>query len=150
MHSPEGLAGCARRVGKVEGMAAGHLPAKVAKLEHALGHVEQQVLGLDIAMADASAVQVGQGTEHLVDGELQPSWVRGRESGAAGCRTAIVTVGSLIPHLDVKHRHLHLALGIALRKRAQGRGHKLHHQVEVDLVLKKRGQWQRQVGPCRW
>ena len=61
---------------------------KVAELEHAGRDVEQEVLRLDVSVADATPVEVRQGAEHLVDGELR---FRG---GGAGRRKVVVGEGS--------------------------------------------------------
>ena len=46
-------------------------PAKVTELEHGCLRVQQQVLGLDVPMADPKGMDVGQAPEELVHVHLQ-------------------------------------------------------------------------------
>lgn len=48
-------------------------PAEVAELEHSGLGVQQQVLGLDVPVADPKRVDVGQAPEQLVHVQLQPN-----------------------------------------------------------------------------
>ena len=57
-----------RHVGLVRDQDLG--AAKVAQLQDARGRVQEQVLWLDVAVADALRVDVGERTEQLVDVEF--------------------------------------------------------------------------------
>lgn len=80
--------------------------AKVAQLEDTGGRVEEEVLGLDIAVADANRVDVGERAEELVHIQL-----------------------------DVVHRHCLLELGVVSRRAVDRFGNVFEHEVQVDFVL---------------
>ena len=79
---------------------------EIAQLEYARSGVQQQVLRLDVSVADPLRVDVGEGAEKLVDVELD---------------------------LEDGHHRLHLVE--ITRRTVYGLGHKLKHQVEVDFVF---------------
>ena len=79
---------------------------KVAELENTGRGVEQQVLGLDVAMADADGVDVRERAEELVHVEL-----------------------------DLELGHGLLELDVVPRGAVDGLGDVLEDEVEVDLVL---------------
>lgn len=80
--------------------------AKVAEFEHTLGGIQQQILGLDVAMADADRVDVGQGAEELIHVQLDELW-----------------------------RHVLLELDVVTQGAVDGLRDILHHEVQVDLVF---------------
>lgn len=53
--------------------STGVSPAEVAELEHGGLGVQQQVLGLDVPVADPKRVDVGQAPEQLVHVQLHPN-----------------------------------------------------------------------------
>ena len=73
---------------------------KVAQLEDAGRRVEEEVLRLDVAVADPDRVDVGEGTEELVHVEL-----------------------------DVVHRHRLLELGVVTRRAVDGFGDVFEDEV---------------------
>lgn len=80
--------------------------AEIAELQDAGTRVQQQILGLDVAVADALGVYVGEGAEELVDVEL-----------------------------DFQDGHGGLHLVEIPRGAVDGLGDVLLHEIEVDLVL---------------
>ena len=80
--------------------------AEVAELEDARGRIEQQILWLDVAVADALRVDIGKGAEELIDVEL---------------------------HFEYGHCSLHL-VEIA-RCPVHGFGNVFEYEIQVDLVL---------------
>ena len=46
------------------------LPAKITKLQNARGGIQEEILGLDVTMADAQVVSVHKGSEDLVHIQL--------------------------------------------------------------------------------
>lgn len=79
---------------------------EVAQLENTRVGVKEQVLGLDIAMADALGVDIGQGSEKLVDEQL-----------------------------DLENWHGSLHLVEEARRTIDRFRHKLLYQVQVDLIF---------------
>lgn len=80
--------------------------AKITQLQYASARVQQQVLWLDVAVADPLGVDIGQGTEQLVDVKL-----------------------------DLEDGHCRLHLIEVPRGAVHGFGNKFLDQVQVDLIL---------------
>eukprot|EP00355_Strombidium_rassoulzadegani_P008311 CAMPEP_0168618554 /NCGR_PEP_ID=MMETSP0449_2-20121227/6133_1 /TAXON_ID=1082188 /ORGANISM="Strombidium rassoulzadegani, Strain ras09" /LENGTH=162 /DNA_ID=CAMNT_0008659435 /DNA_START=443 /DNA_END=932 /DNA_ORIENTATION=- len=78
---------------------------EVAELDDIVVEVDEDVLGLDVAVADAHGVDVGDGSEELVGVEL---------------------------HEDLGH--VLLLLHVVLHDLVEGLWDVLHHHVQVDLV----------------
>ena len=79
---------------------------KVAKLEDAGGRVEEEVLRLDVAVADADGMNVHEGTEELVHIQL-----------------------------DLEHGHRLLELGIVPAGAIHGFWDIIEHEVEVHFIF---------------
>ena len=92
-----------RHVGLVRDQDLG--ASKVAQLQDARGRIQEQVLRLDVAMADALRVDVGERTEKLVDVKL-----------------------------DLEDRHRRLQLVEVTRGTIDGLGHVFQDQVQVHLI----------------
>jgi hypothetical protein len=71
---------------------------KVTELQNAGARIQQQVLGLDIAVADSLRVNVGQGTEELVDVELYFEYWHGRLYLVEISRSAVDCLGHIFLH----------------------------------------------------
>lgn len=82
------------------------VPSKITKLQNSGDGVQKQVLRLDVTMADAQGMNIGQASEQLVHVEL-----------------------------DLEHRHSLLDLGVVARGTIHGFGDVLKHQVEENLFL---------------
>lgn len=80
--------------------------AKVTELEDARGRVQQQVLWLDIAMADAEGMNVGQRAKELVHVQL-----------------------------DLERRHGLLQFGVMTARTVDGLGDIFEDEVEVQFVF---------------
>ena len=80
--------------------------AKVTELEDTCGRVEEEVLRLDIAMADADGVDVGEGAEELVGIQF-----------------------------NLEHGHGLFEFGIVPACAINGFGNVFKHEVEVDLIF---------------
>mmetsp|Transcript_8210 Transcript_8210/g.26446 ORF Transcript_8210/g.26446 Transcript_8210/m.26446 type:complete len:496 (+) Transcript_8210:183-1670(+) len=78
---------------------------KVAQLEHVARRVDEQVLRLDVAVADAEGVDVGERAAKLVHVQLQ-----------------------------VQQREDLLGLCVVARESVHSLGHKVHHKVEVRVI----------------
>ena len=94
--------------------------AKVAELEDAGGGVEEEVLGLDVAVADADGMDVHEGTEELVHIQL-----------------------------DLEHRHGLLELGIVPASAIDGLRDVFEHKVEVHFIFLSVGLCQLRCGGAR-
>ena len=80
--------------------------SEIAQLQHTSRRVQKEVLGLDVSMADALGVDVGEGAEELVDVQL-----------------------------DFEDGHDRLHLVEVARRPVDSLGNKLQHEIQVDLVL---------------
>lgn len=80
--------------------------AKVTKLQYATVGIEKKVLRLDVAMADALRMDVGERSEELVDVEL-----------------------------DLEYRHGRLHLVEKSRRSVDGLRHELLDEVQVHFIL---------------
>lgn len=80
--------------------------AKIAEFEHSSGRIEQEILGLDIPVADSHGVYVGEGAKELVDVDFDfQDW----------------------------HRRLHLVE--EPRGAINGLRHEFENEVEIDFFL---------------
>jgi len=80
--------------------------AEIAKLQNTGRRVQQEILGLDIPVADTLRVDVGEGAEELVDIEL-----------------------------DFEYGHDGFHLVEVARRAVDGLGNEFEHEIEVDFIL---------------